>query len=205
MKIEVFDPAMCCSTGVCGTSPDPALARFAADLNWLRTQGAEVDRFNLSQQPGAFAESEPVRSRLAEAGDAALPMILVGGSVISQGQYPNRAELAGWTGISLDAQQSIFSDAVSELVAIGAAVAAGCQSCLKFHFGRARELGVSDEDMRRAVVVAEAVKETPARAVSELAARYLGIPAAESSCCGTASEPQLIQVALPSSNNSKCC
>ena len=39
-SVDVFDPAMCCSTGVCGPSVDPELARFAADLDWLKSQGA---------------------------------------------------------------------------------------------------------------------------------------------------------------------
>ena len=31
VTIRVFDPAMCCSTGVCGPSVEPDLARFAAE------------------------------------------------------------------------------------------------------------------------------------------------------------------------------
>ena len=50
-KIEVFDPAMCCSTGVCGPKVDPSLARFASDLEALKRAGASVTRYNLSQQP----------------------------------------------------------------------------------------------------------------------------------------------------------
>jgi hypothetical protein len=34
-KVEVFDPPMCCSSGVCGPNVDPTLARLAADLHWL--------------------------------------------------------------------------------------------------------------------------------------------------------------------------
>jgi len=53
-KIQVFDPPMCCSTGVCGLEVDPALVRFAADLEWLKESGVDVERFNLSQEPAAF-------------------------------------------------------------------------------------------------------------------------------------------------------
>ena len=42
-KLEVFDPAMCCSTGVCGVDVDPDLVQFAADLQWLGEQGVEPD------------------------------------------------------------------------------------------------------------------------------------------------------------------
>ena len=46
-KLEVFDPPMCCSTGVCGPSVDPNLVRFAADLEWLKSKGVEINRCNL--------------------------------------------------------------------------------------------------------------------------------------------------------------
>jgi hypothetical protein len=37
-RVEVFDPPLCCSTGVCGPNVDPVLIRFAADLHWLANQ-----------------------------------------------------------------------------------------------------------------------------------------------------------------------
>jgi hypothetical protein len=97
--IEVFDPAMCCSTGVCGPSIDPALVRFAADLDWLAARGVPVERFNLAQQPSAFAEREIVNAVLREKGEECLPLVLADGKVVSEGGYPSRAELAGWAGI----------------------------------------------------------------------------------------------------------
>ena len=48
--IEVFDPAMCCDTGIYGPAVDPKLLRFAADLDWLKGLGLDVQRFNLSSQ-----------------------------------------------------------------------------------------------------------------------------------------------------------
>ncbi|MDA8360178.1 MAG: arsenite efflux transporter metallochaperone ArsD [Actinomycetota bacterium] len=95
--IEVFDPPMCCSTGVCGPSVDPALATFAADLGWLADQGVVVERHNLSQEPKAFADSSLVRELLAEHGDEALPAVVVDGALRSSGRYPSRSELATWT------------------------------------------------------------------------------------------------------------
>lgn len=85
--VQVFDPAMCCPTGVCGPSVDPALIRFAADLEYLKGHGIKVERFNLSQQPGAFVENEVVRSALQVDANC-LPMILAEGKVIAQGGYP---------------------------------------------------------------------------------------------------------------------
>ncbi len=94
-KLEVFDPAMCCSTGVCGPQVDPALARFEADLRWLATtQGADVTRYNLGSEPGAFAGSDTVRAVLQAGGEDALPVVLVDGKLKWTGHYPTRDELA---------------------------------------------------------------------------------------------------------------
>ncbi len=97
--VHVFDPAMCCSTGICGPSVDPQLVRFAADLDWLKSQGVAVERFNLSQQPAAFAADAEVKSALESKGEAGLPLVKVNGEVKSSGTYPSRDELATWAGI----------------------------------------------------------------------------------------------------------
>ena len=75
--LRVYDPALCCSTGVCGPSVDPDLARFAGDLEWLKSLGVAVERFNLAHQPGAFVEPA-VKSALENLGDAALPLVQLG-------------------------------------------------------------------------------------------------------------------------------
>ena len=98
--IQVFDPAMCCSTGVCGPSVDPALARFAADLTWLSEQGVSVERFNLSQQPQAFVAQPLVTKAIELQGESALPAVVVGGAIQSTGVYPSRAQLAAWASVA---------------------------------------------------------------------------------------------------------
>lgn len=92
--LQIFDPAMCCSTGVCGPEVDTKLVQFAADLDWLKSQGIIVQRHNLSQNPAAFVENEPVKAALTEKGEAALPVLLVNGKVAVTGRYPDRGELA---------------------------------------------------------------------------------------------------------------
>lgn len=93
LVLEVYDPAMCCSTGVCGPTVDPVLVRFAGDLKWLREQGVEVRRFNLSQNPAAFVENRMVNAALVEKGEAALPLVLMGARTVASGRYPERGEL----------------------------------------------------------------------------------------------------------------
>lgn len=94
MKIQVFDPPMCCSTGICGPGVDPALVTFSADLDWIKRQGIEVERYNLSQQTQAFVSNPTVAAALKKDGNDCLPLILVDGNIASQGCYLSREKLA---------------------------------------------------------------------------------------------------------------
>ncbi|MDX9706507.1 MAG: arsenite efflux transporter metallochaperone ArsD [Azospira sp.] len=100
-KLEVFDPAMCCSTGVCGVDVDPVLAQFAADLQWVEAQGVAVSRHNLGQEPQAFAANPAVVKEM-EAGIDRLPILVVDGQIATTGLYPSRAQLAQKLGLALD-------------------------------------------------------------------------------------------------------
>ena len=196
--IQVYDPALCCSTGVCGVDVDQALVNFSADIDWAKQNGAKVERFNLAQQPQAFADNALVKALLERSGQEGLPLILVNGQQVLAGRYPTRDELAAWTGA--DTETTLFTPEVAELVAIGAAIAANCEPCFKHHYDVARKLGVSALDMKRAVDLAQKVKDAPTRAMLELAGRYLKpetsnhadttpTSAAPRACCGPTSKP----------------
>ena len=222
-KVEVFDPPMCCSTGVCGPSVDPALAAFAADLTWLADQGVEVERHTLSQEPQAFAERDLIRELLAERGDDALPAVLVDGALRSSGHYPSRQELSSWTLGA--APLGALGAVTAELVAIGAAIGANCEPCFKYHYNEARRLGVGSETMVAAVRVAQTVKDTPARSMSDLAAKLLGaevtmaqpaaagpssstapVPVVGGGCCdGEATGPEAPAAEAATAATSACC
>jgi AhpD family alkylhydroperoxidase len=74
---------------------------------------------------------------------------------------------------------TVFTPAVRELVALGAALACNCEPCLRYHFREARKLGLSDEDIRAAFEMAAMVKQTPTRNASQLAERLLSSVAEE--------------------------
>lgn len=97
-SLKVFDKPMCCSTGVCGPQVDPVLPRFAADLDWLKSQGHHVERFNLAQQPMAFIENKLVHQLLGSEGTDCLPLIMIGDEIVSRKEYPTRETLIAWLG-----------------------------------------------------------------------------------------------------------
>jgi hypothetical protein len=99
-KLQVYDPPMCCSTGVCGPDVNTDLVRFAADLDWLKQQGVEVERFNLSSNPAAFARNQAVREALQYEGNTCLPLIIVNGEIVSRCVYPTRSELMAFVGLT---------------------------------------------------------------------------------------------------------
>ena len=98
--LTIFDPAMCCSTGICGAEIDQQLVDFAADLDWLKSEGIEVKRINLSQEPALFAENEQVKTILQDSGVEGLPVILADDEMQSSGQYPDRVKLAHMAGVT---------------------------------------------------------------------------------------------------------
>ena len=91
-KLEIFESAMCCPTGVCGVSVDPALVQFNADLIWLAEHGIEVVRHSLSHAPAAFAANAQV-VQVLQAGMDRLPIAAVDGHIVSTGMYPSRTQL----------------------------------------------------------------------------------------------------------------
>jgi AhpD family alkylhydroperoxidase len=199
-RLQVFDPPMCCSTGVCGPQVDPQLPRFAADLQWLQKQGLEVERFNLAQQPQAFVQSALVKQALVADGEKCLPLILLDGEIVARGAYPARDELAALAGVDFTAEGSLYSRAVKELVAIGAAIGANCEPSFKVHFQAAREAGVTRDDIAQAIATAREVKQAASKEILNVAGEYLaadrdtqllkiapccpgGSDSAASSCC----------------------
>lgn len=100
--IEIFEPALCCNTGVCGDDVDQALVTFSADMDWVRSQGGNIARFNLASEPLAFAQREPVTGFLQVAGSEGLPLVLVDGVTAQTGRYPDRAQLAKWAGLNAE-------------------------------------------------------------------------------------------------------
>jgi hypothetical protein len=99
-SLEFFDPAMCCSTGVCGPSIDPELLRVSTVVNVLNKKGFSVKRHNLSQEPQDFVANKTISQLLVQEGVGALPITLLDGEVVKKAGYPTNDELASWLGVN---------------------------------------------------------------------------------------------------------
>ncbi len=97
--IHVYEPALCCNTGVCGEDVDQSLVHFTADLSHLTGQGADITRHNLAGDPLAFAAEDPVRSFLEVVGSEGLPLTTVDGVTVLTGSYPSRDQLLHYAGL----------------------------------------------------------------------------------------------------------
>ena len=145
--IEVYDPAMCCSTGVCGPDVDDSLADFANDVKWIKAQGIEVSRFNLGQEPEAFKSNPAVLTRLKTAGSDILPIIFVNGEMVSEGGYPDRQQLMKWVlasstnGLNGSGETTLNSDEI--IRDLEGAVTIGDEVELRSLFKKAETLGIS--------------------------------------------------------------
>lgn len=86
-KMMIFEPAMCCSTGVCGPSVDPELLRISTVLNNLKNNGIVVERYNLSSNPQAFIDNQEINKIINEEGVEILPVTIVDGKVVKTKGY----------------------------------------------------------------------------------------------------------------------
>lgn len=93
MRVDVFDPEMCCSTGLCGPAPDEGLIRIEEALERLREESVEVQRHQLSRDPQAFLANDKVYREVLSQGTASLPMVAVDGDLRFTGRYPTYEEL----------------------------------------------------------------------------------------------------------------
>jgi hypothetical protein len=105
-RVELFEPAMCCQSGVCGPAVDQQLIDVRENLRWAQSLGVQVSRHNLSSDPEAFLANPKVTGLIAAFGETALPAVLVDGEIVSHGRYPSREDLAGL----LEAQEAAVSE-----------------------------------------------------------------------------------------------
>lgn len=95
-KIDIFDPAMCCSSGICGENVDQEVVDAAAAVSAARKEGVDVARHNLASAPSDFASTPVVRELLESEGADSLPAVVINGEIVLKGAYPTLAQLRAW-------------------------------------------------------------------------------------------------------------
>lgn len=99
-KMFIYEPAMCCETGLCGVGVDPELLRISTVLGTLKKSGIEVKRFNLSNAPQEFVKNTEINTLMMNEGVEILPVTVLDGKIVKTGKYPTNDELATMLGIS---------------------------------------------------------------------------------------------------------
>ena len=91
--IEIYEPPMCCPTGVCGPAPDPELAVLQEAIMKLKKNGHSVERIAINQQPARFMSNSLVKKTVNSEGKKSLPITIIGDKLILKGRYPKYEEL----------------------------------------------------------------------------------------------------------------
>lgn len=91
-NMQIFEPAMCCSTGLCGVGVDPELLRISTVLNTLEKNDVVVARYNLTNSPQEFITNKTVNTFIKESGVDGLPIIVLDGEIVITGRYPTNEE-----------------------------------------------------------------------------------------------------------------
>ena len=101
-KIEIFEEAMCCPTGLCGPTIHPDLLRISAVTETLKRKGVKISRHNLKDEPHLYVSNKTVNDYLMKNGVEGLPITLIDGEIVVSKIYPSTKQLSKWTGINLD-------------------------------------------------------------------------------------------------------
>jgi hypothetical protein len=91
--IELFDPPMCCPTGLCGPALDQTLLDVSEMLRQLEAEGFSTQRYQMTSHPQVFLNNPEVMRLVREQQMEALPIIVVHGRVIKSGAYATRSEI----------------------------------------------------------------------------------------------------------------
>ena len=86
-KMSIYEPAMCCSTGLCGVGVDPELLRIST---------------NLSSSPQEFVNNKEVNNFINTKGIDELPITVLDGEIVIAGRYPTNEEFKNLLGVSVN-------------------------------------------------------------------------------------------------------
>lgn len=102
IKMEIFEPAMCCSTGVCGPSVNPQLLRITTVVNNLKKKGIIIQRYNLNNNPKEFVANKEINKLIKSNGIEILPITVLEGEIVQTKNYPTNEEIAKYLDIKIE-------------------------------------------------------------------------------------------------------
>lgn len=95
-NVKIYDPALCCPTGLCGVNIDPELMRIAVVIESLKKKGVIIERFNLRDHPQVYVDNKKINECLMNESAEVLPITTLDGEVVLTKQYPSNAQIAEW-------------------------------------------------------------------------------------------------------------
>jgi hypothetical protein len=113
-KIIIYESAICCSSGVCGPTPDQALLDLQNALEEIKKIGSEVERYSITQSPKKFRENPQVIRLIQEQQLKALPITTFNGNVVKSGSYPTLEELKNLLKDGVDPSAVIAEEMTSD-------------------------------------------------------------------------------------------
>lgn len=100
-SMQIYESAMCCSTGLCGVGVDPELLRISTVLSTMEKNGIKVERYNLSNSPQEFIKNKAVNNVIKTDGVEILPLAVLDGEIIITGRYPTNEEFVKYLNIPM--------------------------------------------------------------------------------------------------------
>ena len=91
--VEIFEPPMCCPTGLCGPVQDQTLLDLLETVRSLESSGVKIARYQPNTNPTAFTNHAEVMAAVRARSTAALPITVVNGRVVKSGAYASLEEI----------------------------------------------------------------------------------------------------------------
>lgn len=93
LEVKFYEEEMCCSTGVCGPSPDKTLIKVNQLVEALKSNNINVERFNLTNSPSEFIENKNIISKIKEQGVEILPITVIDNQIVKMKEYMTEEEV----------------------------------------------------------------------------------------------------------------
>lgn len=99
-EVKIYDPALCCPTGLCGVNIDPELMRIAVVIESLKKKGILIERFNLRDNPQVYVDTKVVNDFIQKESIDNFPITTLNGVIVLTKSYPSNKQISEWIEVS---------------------------------------------------------------------------------------------------------